>query len=57
MRILLHFNQCGERLRFFGSLDYVNGEFDVTGSDSWRPNQNEIDYSGALVQLGMIFKF
>ena len=47
----------GERFRFFGSLDYVNGEFDVTGSSSWRPNQNEIDYSGALVQIGAIFGF
>ena len=47
----------GEHLRFFGSLDYVNGEFDVTSSWPWVPNKNEIDYSGFLGQLGVIFKF
>ena len=47
----------GEHFRFFVSADYVNGEFDVTGSGFWRPNQNEIDYSGFLGQIGVIFRF
>ena len=47
----------GEHFRFFVSADYVNGEFDVTGSGSWVPNKNEIDYSGFLGQVGVIFRF
>lgn len=47
----------GERFRFFVSADYVNGEFDVTASDSWTPNKDEIDYSGIMGQIGVMFRF
>lgn len=53
----ISFTTTGERFRFFASADYVNGEFDVTGSDSWVPNKNELDYSGFLGQIGVIFRF
>lgn len=53
----LSLTTTGEYFRFFVSADYVNGEFDVTGSGFWRPNQNEIDYSGFLGQIGVIFRF
>jgi hypothetical protein len=51
-----NFNKNGDG-SIFVSADYVNGEFDVTGSGFWRPDQNEIDYSGFLGQIGMIFRF
>ena len=53
----ISFTTTGERFKFFASADYVNGEFDVTGSDSWVPNKSELDYSGFLGQIGVIFRF
>ncbi len=45
----------GFAARMIGSIDYVKGKIDLDGNGGWEPEDNEIDYQGLSLRLGVGF--
>ena len=45
------------KVAFAAALDYLDAEFDVTPQAGWTANENVLDISGFLIQLGVQFRF
>lgn len=45
------------KVAFSAALDYLSAEFDVTPQAGWTANENTLDISGFLIQLGVQFRF
>ena len=54
----LSFTAGSERVSFSLSFEYVSlDDFDVTTTAGWTPSSNRLDLSGALVNMGVLFRF
>ncbi len=46
---------AGFGARMIGSLDYVSGKIDLDGKNGWVPGDDQIDYQGLSLRMGLGF--